>query len=151
MCQWTRTPKWLIANYVYNMKQLVEKFSKADMGNEEGSLWIISCLTENAFVAQEFQRLWQTQKWQKISNKINDVKALFSSAARRFLLPQLLATDRHVGTVLGWAESITDVLYVTIFVNLWVPRTSNSTCACDNPTIYIWCLKKMDNTIRSLI
>lgn len=48
------TPKWLIANYVYNLKQLAEKFSKADMENEEGSLWIISCLRENAFVAQEF-------------------------------------------------------------------------------------------------
>lgn len=42
LCQWTMALKWLMANYIYNLKQLTEKFSKADMDNEEGSPWIIS-------------------------------------------------------------------------------------------------------------
>ena len=43
-----------MANYVYNLKEPVERFSQANIGSKEGIVWINSCLRENALVSQEF-------------------------------------------------------------------------------------------------
>lgn len=64
VCQWTMIPKWLMANYVYKLKQLAETLS----GSEEENLRIVSCVREKAFVPQGFQRSWQIHKWHRINS-----------------------------------------------------------------------------------
>lgn len=115
LCQWTMVPKWLMANYVYKLKQLAETLS-GRYRQEKEHLRIVSCVRENAFFPQGFQRSWPIHKWHRINSWL--LEYLFSSLPTRF--PSSGATDIGASDLL--LTQVGNIKFWLIFVYLWVFR-----------------------------